>query len=378
MLCYLKDMEFDLETTEGFARKGSLSFSRGQVQTPVFMPVGTNGTVKGLEIENILATNSEIILGNTFHLMLRPGDQIIKQLGGLHSFINWPKPILTDSGGFQVWSLGDLAEISEDGVNFKSPYDGAHINLTPELSIQIQENLGSDVVMVFDDCTKYPATHNEAKTSMDLSMRWAQRSKDAHKSKSALFGIIQGGMFEDLRLESLNKLTDIGFDGIAIGGLSVGEPQAERIKILQSLAPALPEDIPRYLMGVGKPEDIVESIYFGIDMFDCVLPTRNARNGQLITSFGEINIRNASNKDSELPIDPDCGCKVCKQYSRSYLHHLDKTKEMLGSILSSFHNIYYYQQLMLDIRNAIKEKSFANFVKEFYNKRQKSVPSYLS
>ncbi len=371
-------MEFDLETTEGFARKGSLSFSRGQVQTPVFMPVGTNGTVKGLEIENILATNSEIILGNTFHLMLRPGDQIIKELGGLHSFINWPKPILTDSGGFQVWSLGDLAEISEDGVNFKSPYDGAHINLTPELSIQIQENLGSDVVMVFDDCTKYPATHTEAKTSMDLSMRWAQRSKDAHKSKSALFGIIQGGMFEDLRLESLNKLTDIGFDGIAIGGLSVGEPQAERIKILQSLAPALPEDIPRYLMGVGKPEDIVESIYFGIDMFDCVLPTRNARNGQLITSFGEINIRNASNKDSELPIDPDCGCKVCKQYSRSYLHHLDKTKEMLGSILSSFHNIYYYQQLMLDIRNAIKEKSFANFVKEFYNKRQKSVPSYLS
>jgi len=370
-------MKFNISKTEGFARRGVLQFGRGEIQTPAFMPVGTNGTVKSLEIENILETGSEIILGNTFHLMLRPGDELIKDAGGLHKFINWSKPILTDSGGFQVWSLGEMAKISEEGVRFQSPYDGRKIELTPERSIEIQNNLGSDIVMIFDDCTSYPATYEDAKTSMELSLRWAKRSKAAHQSRSALFGIVQGGMYTDLRTQSLESLMDIDFDGMAVGGLSVGETHEERVIILEHLAPELPKTLPHYLMGVGKPEDIVEAVYYGIDMFDCVLPTRNARNGQLITSCGELNIRNAEHKTSSEPIDPDCACKVCKNYSRAYLHHLDKTKEILGSILSSYHNIFYYQTLMSQIREAIETESFAKFIKDFYNKRQKIVPKHL-
>jgi len=370
-------MKFNVSATSGYARRGELDFSRGKVQTPAFMPVGTNGTVKALEVENLQETGSEIILGNTYHLMLRPGDELVKNLGGLHSFANWDKPILTDSGGFQVWSLGDLAKITEEGVSFQSPYDGKKCFMSPEDSMQIQENLGSDIVMVLDECTPYPSEHQRAKKSMELSLRWAKKSRDAHKSDSALFGIVQGGMHEDLRIESLKGLEDIGFDGIAVGGLSVGEPKDDKTRILKHLAPHLPASKPHYLMGVGKPEDIVEAVFYGIDMFDCVLPTRNARNGQLITSYGVLNIRNAPSRNSDEPIDPNCGCKVCKNYSQAYLNHLDKTNEMLGSILNSFHNIYYYQSLMNEIRLSIELDSFAKFIKDFYNMRHLDVPKHL-
>ena len=370
-------MKFNVSAASGFARRGELDFPRGKVQTPAFMPVGTNGTVKALEVENLEETGSEIILGNTYHLMLRPGDELVKNLGGLHKFANWDKPILTDSGGFQVWSLGDLAKITEEGVSFQSPYDGKKCFMSPEDSMQIQENLGSDIVMVLDECTPYPSEHQQAKTSMELSLRWAKRSRDAHKSDSALFGIVQGGMHEDLRINSLKGLEEIGFDGIAVGGLSVGEPKEDKTRILKHLAPHLPPSKPHYLMGVGKPEDIVEAVFYGIDMFDCVLPTRNARNGQLITSYGVLNIRNAPSKRSDEPIDPNCGCKVCKNYSQAYLNHLDKTNEMLGSILNSFHNIYYYQSLMNEIRLSIESDSFAKFIKDFYNKRHLDVPKHL-
>ena len=370
-------MKFNVSSTSGYARRGELDFPRGKVQTPAFMPVGTNGTVKALEVENLQETGSEIILGNTYHLMLRPGDELIKNFGGLHKFSNWDKPILTDSGGFQVWSLGDLAKITEEGVSFQSPYDGKKFFMSPEDSMQIQANLGSDIVMVFDECTPYPAEHEQAKISMELSLRWAQRSRDAHKSESALFGIVQGGMHEDLRTLSLQGLEEIGFDGIAVGGLSVGEPKEDKTRILQHLAPHLPASKPHYLMGVGKPEDIVEAVFYGIDMFDCVLPTRNARNGQLITSYGVLNIRNAPSKLSDEPIDPNCGCKVCKNYSQAYLNHLDKTNEMLGSILNSFHNIFYYQSLMNQIRLSIETDSFAKFIKDFYNKRHLDAPKHL-
>ena len=370
-------MKFNVSAISGYARRGELDFLRGKVQTPAFMPVGTNGTVKALEVENLEETGSEIILGNTYHLMLRPGDELVKNLGGLHKFANWDKPILTDSGGFQVWSLGDLAKITEEGVSFQSPYDGKKCFMSPEDSMRIQENLGSDIVMVLDECTPYPSEHEQAKTSMELSLRWAKRSRDAHKSNSALFGIVQGGMHEDLRIESLKGLEEIGFDGIAVGGLSVGEPKEDKTRILKHLAPHLPESKPHYLMGVGKPEDIVEAVFYGIDMFDCVLPTRNARNGQLITSYGVLNIRNAPSKNSDDSIDPNCGCKVCKNYSQAYLNHLDKTNEMLGSILNSFHNIYYYQSLMKEIRQSIETDSFAKFIKDFYNKRHLDVPKHL-
>jgi len=367
-------MKFNLHNKSEFARRAELDFDRGKIQTPAFMPVGTNGTVKGLTNEDLLETGSEIILGNTFHLMLRPGDKSIRDLGGLHKFINWNKPILTDSGGFQVWSLGELSKITEEGVKFSSPYDGKKIFMTPEESIKIQENLGSDIVMVFDECTDYPASYEDAKKSMELSMRWAKRSKVAHKSKSALFGIVQGGMYKDLREESLNKLIDIDFNGIALGGLSVGESKEEKNEILEFMSNKLPEDKPRYLMGVGTPEDIVEAVRYGIDMFDCVLPTRNARNGQLFTSEGVINIRNAEYKDSDDPIDKNCDGKVSQNYSRAYLNHLQRTNEMLGSMLATYHNIYYYQSLMRDIRNAIKDNLFAKFLKDFYNKRNLDMP----
>ena len=374
MPCYLKKMKFNLHNKSEFARRAELDFDRGKIQTPAFMPVGTNGTVKGLTNEDLLETGSEIILGNTFHLMLRPGDKSIRDLGGLHKFINWNKPILTDSGGFQVWSLGELSKITEEGVKFSSPYDGKKIFMTPEESIKIQENLGSDIVMVFDECTDYPASYEDAKKSMELSMRWAKRCKVAHKSRSALFGIVQGGMYKDLREESLNKLIDIDFNGVALGGLSVGESKEEKNEILEFMSNKLPEDKPRYLMGVGTPEDIVEAVRYGIDMFDCVLPTRNARNGQLFTSEGVINIRNAEYKDSDDPIDKNCDGKVSQNYSRAYLNHLQRTNEMLGSMLATYHNIYYYQSLMRDIRNAIKDNLFAKFLKDFYNKRNLDMP----
>ena len=367
-------MKFEINNSSEFARNAELKLTKGTIQTPAFMPVGTNGTVKALTVEDLYETNSEIILGNTFHLMLRPGDKLIKELGGLHKFINWDKPILTDSGGFQVWSLGDLVKISEEGVKFSSPYDGKKIFMTPEDSIEIQENLGSDIIMVFDECTDYPSTHEQAKKSMELSMRWAKRCKNAHKTESALFGIVQGGMYKDLREESLNRLIDIGFDGIALGGLSVGESQQEKNEILEFMSDKLPEDKPRYLMGVGTPEDIVEAVRYGIDMFDCVIPTRNARNGQLFTSEGVINIRNAEYKDSDDPIDKNCDSKVSQNYSRAYLNHLHRTNEILGSMLATYHNIYYYQSLMRDIRNSIKDNLFAKFLKEFYNKRNLDMP----
>ena len=367
-------MKLKTKNTCNFARVSEIQLSRGKINTPAFMPVGTNATVKGLTVEDLNETGSEIILGNTFHLMLRPGDKLIKNLGGLHKFINWEKPILTDSGGFQVWSLGDLAEISEDGVKFSSPYDGKKIFMRPEDSIMIQENLGSDIIMVFDECTDYPTSFEQAKKSMELSMRWAKRCKAAHKSKSALFGIVQGGMYKDLREESLNQLMDIDFDGIALGGLSVGESKQEKTEILEFMSDKLPKDKPRYLMGVGTPEDIVEAVRYGIDMFDCVLPTRNARNGQLFTSEGVINIRNAEYKDSDEPIDKNCDSKVSQNYSRAYLNHLNRTNEMLGSMLATYHNIYYYQSLMRDIRYAIKNNLFAKFLKDFYNKRNLDMP----
>ena len=375
MLCFWKKMKFQINSSSEFARNAELKLIKGTIQTPAFMPVGTNGTVKALTVEDLHETNSEIILGNTFHLMLRPGDKLIKDLGGLHKFINWDKPILTDSGGFQVWSLGDLVNISEEGVKFSSPYDGKKIFMTPEDSIKIQENLGSDIIMVFDECTDYPSTHEEAKKSMELSMRWAKRCKTAHKTESALFGIVQGGIYKDLREESLNRLIDIGFDGIALGGLSVGESQQEKNEILEFMSDKLPEDKPRYLMGVGTPEDIVEAVRYGIDMFDCVIPTRNARNGQLFTSEGVINIRNAEYKDSDDPIDKNCDSKVSQNYSRAYLNHLHRTNEILGSMLATYHNIYYYQSLMRDIRNSIKDNLFAKFLKDFYNKRNLDIPN---
>ena len=370
-------MIFNLLNQDGFARRAELKFKNGSVQTPAFMPVGTNGTVKALEYENLLSTNSEIILGNTFHLMLRPGDELIKEFGGLHKFIGWEKPILTDSGGFQVWSLGKLAKISEEGVNFKSPYDGKEVFISPEHSIDIQENLGSNIVMVFDDCTGYPAEHSIAKSSMELSMRWAKRCKAHHKGNSSLFGIIQGGMHNDLRLQSLESLMNMNFSGLAVGGLSVGEPAEERLDVLMHLKEHYPNDIPRYLMGVGRPEDIIDAVSCGIDMFDCVMPTRNARNGQLFTSLGEINIRNSKYRNDQDPIDKNCSCKVCQKYSKGYLNHLDKTNEILASILLSYHNVYFYQNLMQNIRQSIQKNTFANFIKEFYNMRGKDLPTHL-
>ena len=364
---------YRLQQLDGFARAGELELNHGKIQTPVFMPVGTNGTVKGLTVEDLDSTGAQIILGNTYHLMLRPGDNLIRDLGGLHTFSNWHKPILTDSGGFQVWSLGQLAKVEEQGVHFKSPYDGKKIFMSPEDSMQIQNNLGSDIVMAFDECTPYPSTEIEAAASMELSMRWAKRSHSAHTSDNALFGIVQGGMFEHLRQQSLEQIMALDFNGIAIGGLSVGEPKDDKTRILKFLASLLPDNKPRYLMGVGKPEDLVEGVFFGIEMFDCVLPTRNARNGQFLTSFGELNIRNAKHKHSDKPIDENCDCKVCQNYSRAYLHHLDKTNEILGAILASYHNTYYYQQLMQQMRAAIFAGKFVNFAKDFYNNRKFST-----
>src|SRR5690554_6514442 len=369
-------MQFDIEGECGNARTGVLRFPRGEVRTPAFMPVGTYGTVKGMLPRDIHEIDADIILGNTFHLMLRPGTEVIKAHGDLHDFTQWQKPILTDSGGFQVFSLCAMRKITEEGVDFRSPIDGVKIFMTPESSMQVQRDLGADVVMVFDECTPYPATEKEANDSMQLSMRWARRSKDAHgDNPSALFGIVQGGMYEHLRDESLEKLTEIGFDGYAIGGLSVGEPKEDMKRIIAHTAPKMPVDKPRYLMGVGKPEDLVEGVRRGIDMFDCVMPTRNARNGHLFTSTGVVKLRNAVNKTHTGPVDPECDCYTCSNFSRAYLHHLDKCQEMLGGTLNSIHNLHYYQTLMAGIRKSLDEGRFEEFVDEFYAKRGTETPA---
>lgn len=370
-------MKFELHTTDGLARRGRLVFERGVVDTPAFMPVGTYGTVKGMTPEEVDATGAQILLGNTFHLWVRPGQEIMKQHGGLHNFMNWQGPILTDSGGFQVFSLGDIRTITEEGVDFRNPVNGDKIFLSPEVSMEIQYDLGSDIVMIMDECTPYPATWEEAKKSMEMSLRWAKRSRDhfdKQQNPNALFGIIQGGVYEDLRDESLAGLLGIGFDGYAVGGLAVGEPKHEMHKVLEHTCPQIPADKPRYLMGVGKPEDLVEGVRRGIDMFDCVMPTRNARNGHLFTSEGVIKIRNARHKDDTGPLDVACDCYTCKNYSRSYLHHLDKCNEILGARLNTIHNLRYYQRVMEGLRGAIEQGKLDDFVAEFYAGQGKEVP----
>ncbi len=365
-------MLFKLYKENNGARRGQLYFERGTIETPAFMPVGTYGTVKAMTPEELTDIGAEIILGNTFHLMLRPGTEVIRKHGDLHDFMHWEKPILTDSGGFQVYSLSTMRKITEQGVMFNSPVDGRKIELTPEHSMQVQKHLGSDIVMIFDECTPYPATEKEAMESMQLSLRWAERCKTAHQANfqntalSALFGIVQGGMYEDLRHESVAGLTGLGFDGYAIGGLSVGEPMEERNQVLDFTVPELPADKPRYLMGVGRPEDIIEAVRRGIDMFDCVIPTRHARTGFIYTSRGVLKIRNSRYQDDIRPLDKNCDCYTCRYYSRSYIRHLDKCGEILGSRLATIHNLYYYQQLMRDIRSAIENESFDDFANAFY------------
>ena len=383
-------MSFELDSSDGKARRGRLQFPRGTVETPAFMPVGTCGTVKGMLPRDVEAIGAQIILGNTFHLMLRPGTQVIMEhrpkaigsleredrKGTLHDFMQWQGPILTDSGGFQVFSLGEIRKISEKGVSFRSPIDGSPVFLDPETSIQVQRELGADVVMIFDECTPYPATKEEAKTSMELSLRWAKRSKDAHSDNpSALFGIVQGGMYENLREVSLSGLEDIGFDGYAIGGLSVGEPKEDMLRVLDTLPPKMPEDKPRYLMGVGKPQDILEAVMRGIDMFDCVMPTRNARNGHMFTSSGVVKIKNAVHRHDTRPLDTHCDCYTCENFSRAYLHHLEKCGEILGAQLNTIHNLRYYQNLMSDIRQAIAEHRLDEFATNFYQEQGLDQPS---
>lgn len=363
-------MKFEIRSESAMARTGTLSFRRGDVQTPAFMPVGTYGSVKGVTPEEVRQSGADIILGNTFHLMLRPGTDIIRKHGGLHEFMHWHGPILTDSGGFQVFSLAKLRKLSEEGVRFRSPVDGDEVFLTPEKSVEVQHELNADVTMVFDECTPYPATEAEANDSMQLSLRWARRSRDRFDElKSAepgrgeaLFGIVQGGIYEPLRSASLDGLVDIGFDGYAVGGLAVGETEEERIAVLDHLMPLMPADRPRYLMGVGTPLDIAQAVSRGVDMFDCVIPTRHARTGHLFTSRGIVKIRNAKYTDDTGPLDPDCACHTCKNYSLAYLRHLEKCGEMLGPRLGTIHNLHYYQRLMTDIRDAIEDGRLADVV----------------
>lgn len=363
-------MKFDLIGRDGAARRGQLTFPRGVVQTPAFMPVGTYATVKTMSPDELRDLGAEIILGNTFHLMLRPGTEVIAAHGGLHEFMHWSGPILTDSGGFQVFSLGELRKISEAGVSFRSPVDGDQVFLDPETSMRVQRDLRADIVMIFDECTPYPATEQQAEQSMELSLRWAARSRAAHEGNpAALFGIVQGGMYPALRSRSLAGLTAIGFDGYAIGGLSVGEPKDQMLAVLDALTPDMPQDKPRYLMGVGKPEDIVDAVCRGIDMFDCVMPTRNARNGHLFTRNGDVRIRNARYQSDTRPVDEACGCYTCRNFSRAYLRHLDKCGEMFGDRLASIHNLYYYQQLMRELRAAIAAGGLTQYVAEFRARR---------
>ncbi|HEY9277429.1 MAG TPA: tRNA guanosine(34) transglycosylase Tgt [Methylotenera sp.] len=372
-------MQFTLHKQDGPARRGTLELAHGNVETPAFMPVGTYGTVKAMSPLELDEINAHIVLGNTFHLWLRPGLEVIAAHGGLHKFMGWNKPILTDSGGFQVWSLGDLRKITEEGVKFRSPINGDSCFLTPEESMRIQRVLNSDIVMIFDECTPYPATHKEASDSMQLSLRWAKRSKQAHEGNpNALFGIIQGGMHEDLRDISLSGLEEIGFDGYAIGGLSVGEPKEDMLRILAHTAPKMPQNKPRYLMGVGTPEDLVAAVSQGVDMFDCVMPTRNARNGWLFTQYGDVKIKNATYKNDTQPLDADCACYTCQNFTRSYLHHLHRIGEILGSRLNTIHNLHYYQQLMAGMRSAIEVGSFEAFKLEFATKRKSLLSQPLS
>ncbi len=365
-------MQFELLKTDGAARRGTLTLAHGQVQTPVFMPVGTYGTVKAMTPRSLDEIGAQICLGNTFHLWLRPGLDVVAAHKGLHDFMNWQKPILTDSGGFQVFSLGAMRKITEEGVKFSSPHDGAKLFLTPEISMQIQKVLNADVVMIFDECTPYPASHEEAAKSMRMSMRWAQRSRDEHnklENSNALFGIVQGGMYEDLRDESVDGLCGIGFDGMAIGGLSVGEPKDDMARILAHTAPRLPTNKPRYLMGVGTPEDLVNGVKNGIDMFDCVMPTRNARNGHLFTRFGDVKIKNARYKMDTGPLDPSCTCYTCTQFTRSYLHHLFRNGEILGGMLNTIHNLHFYQTIMAEMRAAIESGKLETWSATFAHDR---------
>lgn len=364
-------MDFQITATDAKARTGRIQFPRGEIATPAFMPVGTYGSVKGLNPEQIRATGADIILGNTFHLMLRPGTDIIMQHGDLHEFMGWNRPILTDSGGFQVFSLGELRKISEEGVKFRSPIDGSEIFLGPESAIEVQQQLGADIIMVFDECTPYPASEEDARSSMELSLRWARRCKSSHgEHPSALFGIVQGGMYLPLREQSLAALTEIGFDGYAIGGLSVGEPKQEMRKVIEHLGEKLPTEQPRYLMGVGTPQDLVHAVSHGIDMFDCVMPTRNARNAHLFTSQGLLRLRNNRFKTDTGPLDPNCSCYTCQNFSRAYLHHLDKCREILGSQLNTIHNLHYYQDLMRGLRGAIEQGRLSAFARQFMENQQ--------
>ncbi len=362
-------MKFELVAQDGAARRGRLEFARGEVETPAFMPVGTYGTVKGVTPEELLACGVEIVLANTFHLMLRPGPEVVRAHGGLHSMMNWPRPILTDSGGYQVFSLASMRKLSEEGVRFRSPIDGAEVFLDPERSMRIQRALNSDVAMVFDECTPFPASEKQSRESMELSLRWSERSRqawNAEPGEGVLFGIVQGGMHDALRCASLEGLEKIGFDGLAIGGLSVGEPLPERERVLNTLMPAMPAAKPRYLMGVGRPEDLVEAVANGIDLFDCVMPTRHARNGHLFVPWGVMNIRNARYAEDTGPVDPDCPCYTCRHYSRAYLRHLDRCGEMLGPRLATLHNLHYYLALMSRMRAAIAAGGFAAFRADFH------------
>jgi queuine tRNA-ribosyltransferase len=366
-------MKFVVQQTDSSARRGRLTFERGTVETPAFMPVGTYGTVKAMSPEELRELGAQIILGNTFHLMLRPGMEVMRVHGGLHRFMHWDGPILTDSGGFQVWSLGQLRKISEQGVTFQSPVNGDRIFMGPEESMAVQQALGADIIMIFDECTPYPASEEQARASMELSLRWAERSKRAHASHpSALFGIVQGGMYTHLRQASLAGLKKIGFDGYALGGLSVGEPKEEMLRVLDSIASELPADRPRYLMGVGTPEDLVEAVRRGMDMFDCVLPTRNARNGWLFTQDGAVKIRNSRYAADTGPVDAHCDCYTCRNYSRAYLRHLQQCNEILGARLATVHNLYYYQALMRGLRQAIEQKRLDEFVEKFYCRRRQN------
>ena len=369
-------MNFEISAQCGPARRGTLVFRRGKVQTPAFMPVGTYATVKSVTPEEVAAAGADIILGNTFHLMLRPGTAVVRKHGGLHEFMHWQGPILTDSGGFQVFSLAAMRKLSEEGVSFRSPVNGDEVFLSPEKSIEVQHDLDSDVTMVFDECTPYPASETEARESMELSLRWARRCRtrfdELHVAEpergESIFGIVQGGMYEELRRRSLDGLVDIGFDGYAIGGLAVGEPEAERLAVLDALVPHMPPDRPRYLMGVGTPPDIAEAVARGVDMFDCVIPTRHARNGQLFTSRGIVKFRHARYADDTAAPDPDCDCYTCRNYSLAYLRHLEKCGEILGPRLATLHNLYYYQQLMNTLRSAIEAGEVATVVAELRSK----------
>ncbi|MEX2326263.1 MAG: tRNA guanosine(34) transglycosylase Tgt [Pseudomonadales bacterium] len=360
-------MKFHVTHTDGAARRGRLTLAHGEVQTPIFMPCGTYGAVKGMTPQMLSDVGVQILLGNTFHLFLRPGPAIIEKMGGLHGFMGWDKPILTDSGGFQVFSLGDLRKISEEGVNFRSPVNGDEIFLSPEISMQIQASLNSDIAMVFDECTPYPADKSAVRDSMELSLRWARRSAGAWRGSNALFGIVQGGVYQDLRDLSLQGLTDIGFDGYAIGGLSVGEPKDEMMAVVEHTAPRMPADKPRYLMGVGTPQDLVECVQRGVDMFDCVMPTRHARNCHIFTSRGVLKLRNAVHRDDERPLDEGCQCYTCQHFSRAYLHHLDKCGEMLGAQLNTVHNLHYYLDLMAGLREAIEVGELGPHIESIYD-----------